>query len=74
MGTVTPIREQLTASLIARNGIPAGQTVGSFIEALRAFGEDTPLASVEFGISQWGNGRLVVDVTPQGLEIREGKS
>jgi hypothetical protein len=72
--TVIPIREQLTASLIARHGIPAGQSVGDFIQALRAFGEDTPLASIEYGISQWGNGRLVVDVMPEGIEVREGQA
>ena len=69
---VSDIREQLTASLIVRRGVPAGNTVGSFIDALRTFGEDTRLASIEFGIALGGNGRLVVDMTDEGIEIREG--
>ena len=72
--STTPIAEQLQAAIIVRMGIPGGQTIGSFIEALRTFGEDTLLASIEYGIAQDGNGRIVAELTEQGLEIREGRA
>jgi len=68
------LRLQLDASLYARQGIPAGTSIGDFVEALLQCGRDQPLASIEYGISSWGTGRLIVDVTEQGIEIRESRT
>ena len=70
------IAADLRASLYAsRIGLEAGRTWGSFKQAMEGLGitEDMPLASIEFGVSQYGNGRIVVDVNEDGLEVREAK-
>jgi hypothetical protein len=65
----------LSASLVARRGVPAGLTYGDFKEAMRQLGvtDDMPLASIEYGCSRYGNGRLTLDTASDGVEIREGK-
>lgn len=65
----------LKASILARAGMPAGATWGEFKEAMRHLGiaDDMPLASIEYGVSQFGNGRLVLDTEPDGVVIREGR-
>jgi len=69
------IVQDLMASLTARRGVPGGTTVGDFVHALvGAVPLDLPLASIEWGVSQLGNGRLVIDTSPDGVEIREGRS
>jgi len=73
--TNATIVQDLKASILARAGVPAGQTWGEFKEAMRHLGvsDDMPLASIEYGVSQVGNGRLVIDTEPHGIEIREGR-
>jgi hypothetical protein len=48
--------------------------VGDFLNALMAHGVtlDTPLASVEFGISIHGNGLLDIAYEDGVIDIREG--
>jgi len=69
------IVRDLQASLVARRGVPAGTTVGDFKDALRQLGvtDDMPLSSIEYGVSQWGNGSLTLDTDESGVEIREGR-
>jgi hypothetical protein len=54
--------------------VGVGHTVGHFIEALRRLGlrdEDT-LASIEYGTSQMGHGRIVAEFNDDGhVEVRE---
>ena len=52
---------------------PAGHTFGSFVEACRKLGitDEMELASVEYGIAQLASGRLVAEVGPDGIEVRE---
>ena len=70
------IARDLTASLTAREGVPGGHTLGEYKAALSALGltDDTRIASIEWGISQSGNGRVILDVTSEGIELREGHS
>lgn len=65
----------LKASILARMGVPAGLTWGDFKEAMRHLGvsDDMPMASIEYGVSRYGNGRLTIDTASDGVEIREGR-
>lgn len=63
----------LRASLIAR-GVDAGSTVGDFIAALRQAGirECDALASIEFGVGQYGMRRIVFERDGNdAVEVRE---
>lgn len=66
----TSLERDLRASWAARKPI---ETIGDFLNVLMARGLtlDVPLASIEFGISQYGDRRIVIDETPEGVEIRE---
>lgn len=62
----------LQRSLKAR-GFDAGTTFGDFVEAVKRAGirDNDPLGSIEYGVSQTPTGRIVVDHTDDGIEIRE---
>lgn len=67
---------RFAASMNARRGVPAGTTFGDLIAAARALGvtDSTPLASIEYGVSRYGNGRLTIDRDGAGVvELREGR-
>ncbi len=67
------IAADLRATLQQRRGFYAGVTFGDFIAACKAAGMSThtDLASIEFGIAQYGSGRIRVDFTDKGAEVRE---
>jgi hypothetical protein len=67
------LKRDLRASMAAHTAIA---TVGDFLNALMAVHGltlDTPLASIEFGVAATGNGKLTIDETDAGVEIREGR-
>lgn len=73
--TNSTTERDLRISLLSRSGVPAGLTFGDFISAMRQLGvtDATPLASIEYGCGQFGNGRLTRDDASDGVEIREGR-
>lgn len=71
--TTHTVMRDLQASLRAQGY--AGETVGSFLDALFAQGVQLsdPLASIEYGIAQGRSGQLVIERNEAGAwEIREG--
>lgn len=69
--------QQFADAMNEPRGVFAGQTFGGFVQAALRLGvtDDTPLASIEFGVSRHGNGRLTIDrdADPLGIELREGR-
>lgn len=68
------VRARVAASLRAQRGVPAGTTWGDFVAAMAALGvaQGDTISSLEYGISQVGSGRLVLDRDDSGaVEIRE---
>lgn len=74
MRTTSHIAWDLRAVLQQRGAV-AGNTWGSFKEAMAALGvkDDMLLASIEYGVAQDGSGRIVAEVDPDlgELEVRE---
>jgi len=66
------IADDLRAS-IQQRGFYAGVTFGDFVAACKAAGmtKHTELASIEYGIAQYGSGRIRVEQTDDGVEVRE---
>jgi len=69
------IAQDMRASIAARRGVSFDGTVGGFIDALPQLGiqREMPLAMIEYGVSQYGNGTLIVDTEDGGIAIREGR-
>ena len=67
------LRDDLQASLLARNGVPVGTTWGDFKAAMAALGvkDSDYLASIEHGIAQTSTGYIVRDDVNGMVEIRE---
>lgn len=69
------IRDTLELSIVARNGVDAGHTWADFQIAMERLGvrAETPLASIEYGVSRFGRGVIRRDDDERGrVEIREG--
>ena len=68
------IERDLQHSLTLRRGAAGGTTLAEWLDALLSLGVslDMPLASIEWGVSRYGNGRVTVDTSEDGLELREG--
>lgn len=68
--TDATLRRDLRASLNAREGVPAGQTWGSFKWAMAQLGvrDDDVLASIEF---TGGSGVIVREDSTHGIDIKE---
>lgn len=74
--TDSTLMEDLRASVqqVQRRGLDAGSTWGDFKRAVERLGiaDDTPLASIEYGCSQFPTGRLCVELDDHGYaELRE---
>jgi hypothetical protein len=63
----------LRASLSLRHGVPTGNTWGAIKAAMTVLGvrDDDRIASIEYGVMQFGSGRIVRDDAPDGIEIKE---
>jgi hypothetical protein len=68
------LKDDLRNTLRERGAV-AGNTWGSFIDAMAALGvrRDDLLASIEFKVSTFGSGRLVIEQNEdgEGWEVRE---
>lgn len=76
MPTITSdatLSRDLVASLNRQDGISAGLTWREFQAAmtLLGVGPEDRIASIEFGCTQFGTGRLMREDAPDGIEIRE---
>lgn len=65
--------DDLRASVNARQGVAAGSTFGEFLAACRRMGirDEDKLASIEFGVSAYGNGWITRDDDIDGISVRE---
>ena len=69
------VARDLRASMHVREGVPVGNTWGAFKAAMLILGvqDEDRIASLEYGISVFGLGRIQREDAAEGVEIREVK-